>query len=673
MSRIALIPLILSVSFHAFAQEEDLFADEFELLAEEDVVIAAAKHKQKIGFSPSQVIVITRQDIYESGAANLSDLLRQHSSLFSYMMNPAFPQHHARGNYRILVMLDGREMNLELLPQPFYHLIPVRISEIERIEIVMGPNSALYGANAVAAVINVMTRKPSKDLHTDLSITAGQNGATILGGRLEGGTGPWSFSGSFGLDQEGSWMSRDVMSRQIMFANGRAQMEIGEAVLAISAGILSGEAQVFSENTGNIPIDGILVAHTQMDFEIGDLKTRAYYAGLRGDMNLELDLYHPDTGIVLGTLPTVDIAGDTAQIEAQYDLEPFAGNLLIGGADCRYTQYRSNQTVDPRPTEIRFGVFLHDEQTVGDWLLITAGARFDWNSKTSKTEPAISPQLALVFNLAEDHYIRLAGGTAFRKPTLVESSANFKIDADPAFPEIRELFEEKGISNPDLDNEILGMVEVGYLGTFFDRVLRIDTGVYYGFDRHTIVFISNFQFRPPPFDMQIDVDNSRIGYVNMSGGTNNYGAHLDIQVEPLKELTLFLRLDYEYRWRTNDDQQSRFDPSMLASAGGILRLPLGITLNLSLIYLGTRVHEMRDPDSMLDPFLETEVPADLHLLATLLYRIEMGRTNLDLGLNVFHLFGGRYRESIGVTLLNGSNFGCEVMGTQAMLTARLQY
>jgi outer membrane receptor protein involved in Fe transport len=450
-------------------------------------------------------------------------------------------------------------------------------------------------------------------------------------------------------------------------------MEIDDGALTLSGGVLFGEALVFSENTGDIPINDVLLAYTQADFEIGDLKTRAYWAGLRGDMNLELDLLHPDTGIVLGTLPTVDLAGDTTQVDVQYDLEPFEGNLLIGGADFRYTRYRSNQTVDPSPTEIRFGFFLHDEQTVGDWLLITAGARFDWNSKTSKTEPAISPKLALVFNPAGEHFIRLAGGTAFRKPTLIETSANFKIDADPAFPEIRELFEDKGISNPDLDNEILGMVEVGYLGTFFDRVLRVDAGLYYGFDRHTIVFISNFQFRPPPFDMQIDVGNSRIGYVNMSEGTNNYGAHLDVEVEPMEELSLFVRLDYEYRWRTNDDQQSRFDPSLLASAGGILRLPSGITLNLSLLYQGSCVHEMRDPVSMLDPFLEAKIPETLHLLATLLYRIEMGRTKLDLGLSVFHLFGGRYRESIGAILRDGSNFGGELMGTQAMLTARLQY
>jgi hypothetical protein len=216
------------------------------------------------------------------------------------------------------------------------------------------------------------------------------------------------------------------------------------------------------------------------------------------------------------------------------------------------------------------------------------------------------------------------------------------------------------------------MVEIGYLGTFFDRLLRIDAGAYYGFDRHTIVFISNFQFRPP-LNIQIDVENSRIGYVNMSTGTENYGAHLDVQVEPMEELTLFFRFDYEYRWRTNDDQQNRFDPSLLGSVGGVLRLPQGIVLNLSLLYLGSRVHEMRDPASMLDPFLEQELPPTLHLLATLLYRIELGPARLDLGLSAFHLFGGRYRESIGVILQDGSNFGGERMGSRIMLTARMRY
>ena len=122
MSRVVLILILLTLPLYAHAQEEDLFADEFELLAEEDIVMAAAKHKQKIGFSPSAVIVITRKDIEESGAVNLVDLLRRHSTIYVYSITSAFPQIHARGNARILVLLDGREMNLELLPQPFFHL-----------------------------------------------------------------------------------------------------------------------------------------------------------------------------------------------------------------------------------------------------------------------------------------------------------------------------------------------------------------------------------------------------------------------------------------------------------------------------------------------------------------------------------------------------------------------
>lgn len=46
---------------------------------------------------------------------------------------------------------------------------------------------------------------------------------------------------------------------------------------------------------------------------------------------------------------------------------------------------------------------------------------------------------------------------------------------------------------------------------------------------------------------------------------------------------------------------------------------------------------------------------------------------LDLGLSAFHLFGGRYRESIGVILFDGTNFGGERMGSRIMLTARMQY
>jgi hypothetical protein len=159
----------------------------------------------------------------------------------------------------------------------------------------------------------------------------------------------------------------------------------------------------------------------------------------------------------------------------------------------------------------------------------------------------------------------------------------------------------------------------------------------------------------------------------MSGGTDNIGAHLGVRAEPFKKLTLFLTFDYEYRWWIDDDRRERWDPSYLGSAGGILRLPAGIILNLAVTGTGSRVHMIRNPKSNLDPMLEKELPARLHLLTSLIYGLDLGRARVNLGLSIFHLFGGRYRESHGVVTRYGSNFGGELMGTQAIFTARVRY
>jgi outer membrane receptor protein involved in Fe transport len=364
------------------------------------------------------------------------------------------------------------------------------------------------------------------------------------------------------------------------------------------------------------------------------------------------------------------MAGDTFHAETQYDLELFGGNLLIAGADFRFTRYRSHQTVRPSVDESRFGVFLHDEQILFDRLLVTVGARLDINTKT---DTAISPQIAVVYNPAGEHFFRVSAGTAFRKPTLTETSANFKVVADPAFQEIETLFEEKGVSNPELENESLSTIEAGYLGSFFEKALRLSADFYVGFDRKQIGFISNIQFRLPPWDMQIDVDNSRIGYVTMSGGTDNAGFSLGIEGDPAEDLTLFLRCDYEYRWWIDDQRQERWDPSLFGSVGGVLRLSDGLLFNLSMLYVGSRVHILRNPYSILGTPLEKEISEQLHLVASLAYRFQIGRSRLDLGMGIFHLFGGRYREAVGVILRDGSSFGGERIGTQAMFTARLQY
>jgi hypothetical protein len=665
----------------AFLQEESEFPDlvgvdetggimdEFALLAEEDIVLTAAKHTQKIGFSPSAVMVITRREIEESGAVSLVDLLRRYPAIQIFLITPSNHMVHIRGSYRVLVLVDGREINLEMFPQPFWDVLPIGLNQVERIEIVQGPNSALYGANAVAAVVNIMTRKPAAGFHADLSLCAGQNGVTTLDGFVEGGLGDWSFQGTFGLDREHSWTDRREVPRRMLRAGGAVHLDLEDGGLTASGGVQSAHLLLFSDGLGYMPIPRVLLPYAQVDFSLGDLKTRAYWYGLRAEADFEFKLAHPDMDLVLGTIPTVDLAGDTFHAESQYDLELFEDNLLIAGADFRYTLYRSDQIVAETVSESRFGVFLHDEHLFFDRLLVIVGARLDVNTRT---KTAVSPQIALVYNPGGDHFIRLSGGTAFRKPTLIETSGNFKINADPAFEnEMKELFEKRGIANPDLDNEFLSTVELGYLGSLLDRALRLGANAYFASNQKTLTMSTHFEFTQLG---QLDLENTHFGYTNSDLLENLFGLSGSIEADLLEELTLFLRGEYyrEYLvWR--DGYRRNRSNRLLTAAGAVLRLPFNLTVHLAFTYTNGFRDFLLDPDSALAPNLYATVPEHTYLLAHLSYRVDLGGSLLVLGLSCFNPFGARFREKLGTTLRDGSNFGGEPVGPRAMATARLVY
>jgi len=118
-------PLVFHGPAHAQEDEDSAFEDEFALLEDQDIVLSAAKHKQKTGFSPAAVIVITRREIEASGAVDLMDLLRRYPAVFVYEFDPMYPTAAIRGTYRVMMMLDGREVNLELFVAPFYAMLPV--------------------------------------------------------------------------------------------------------------------------------------------------------------------------------------------------------------------------------------------------------------------------------------------------------------------------------------------------------------------------------------------------------------------------------------------------------------------------------------------------------------------------------------------------------------------
>ena len=665
--------LILTICpFTALAQDETVdeisIDDELALLAEEDMVLAAAKHKQKIGFSPSAVIVITRQDIEESGATCFIDLLRLYPAA---RIDTTLPSHRSidiRAGNRVLLLLDGREINLEFFPSPFYDAVPVGINEMERIEIVLGPNSALYGANAVAAVISITTRRLRKEFHADLSVSAGQHGATLLEGSAGGGVGDWTFHGYIGMDRENSWADRNWTPKDFIRGTATARLDLGDGDLTFDGGLITGSTVLFSPDLGYMPQKNLLLFHTKAEMECGGLKARAYWYGLRTDLDIDIDLKHEAMGLTLGTIPTLDISGDTFHADIQYDLKLHENDLIIAGLDFRFTNYRCDQLVNPDIREARFGLFLLDERRITRQLHATLGARVDFNTKTNV---AISPKLALVYNLVEDHFLRLATGTAFRKPTVIETSGSFKVDADPSFPEVKTLFEEQGLANPNLDNEILSVVEIGYLGAFMDKALRLNANLYFAYEQDLIDLSVDIRFNE---FMQIDMENSDLGYDNSGGSRGLLGGGVSIEGELIEALTLFFRGELYQQWEVDeDDNWETSKNQLLASAGGIWRSGWGLTAMLSLVFIGTVKDDLRDPASVLGPFIREEVPARTYLIASINYRLDLGTSRLIMGLYVFNPLGASFRDMLAARAPDGSNFGAEPQGPHALLTARLVY
>nr|MCU0659754.1 TonB-dependent receptor plug domain-containing protein [Polyangiaceae bacterium] len=140
------------------ARKEDVF---------EEQVVTASRAAQSPLDAPNSTSIITEQDIRLSGITKIQELLRRLAGVDVAIMTGGDTEVSIRGyNSRVsnktLVLIDYRSVYIDLLGATFWETLPIDVEQIERIEVVRGPGSALYGANAFAGVINIITKKPGE-------------------------------------------------------------------------------------------------------------------------------------------------------------------------------------------------------------------------------------------------------------------------------------------------------------------------------------------------------------------------------------------------------------------------------------------------------------------------------------------------------------------------------
>jgi len=175
MRRIALSLVLAFAAGGAAAQTVQYGA--LEQVFGEPITTSATGEPQRASEAPVDMEIISQDDIRRSGATDIPGALRFVPGIDERTYGALRNEIGVRGynqpsNPRLLVLLNGRQVYLDDYGEVDWQSIPVQLSEIRQIEIIKGPNSALYGFNAAYGVINIITYDPLSD---DIGI-AGVNG-----------------------------------------------------------------------------------------------------------------------------------------------------------------------------------------------------------------------------------------------------------------------------------------------------------------------------------------------------------------------------------------------------------------------------------------------------------------------------------------------------------------
>ncbi len=164
---ISALSLVLIFPFVSSGYEKsDLISLELEDLMNVEIE-TASKKIQKISDTPAAAFVLTTEDIKRSGATNIMDLLRLVPGVHVARIDANKWAITCRGfngrfSNKLLVMIDGRTVYSPIFSGVLWDMQDIMVEDIEKIEVVRGPGSTLWGANAVNGVINIITKNSTK-------------------------------------------------------------------------------------------------------------------------------------------------------------------------------------------------------------------------------------------------------------------------------------------------------------------------------------------------------------------------------------------------------------------------------------------------------------------------------------------------------------------------------
>lgn len=502
----------------------------------ETVVVSASKTEQQLVDAPATMTVIGPKSLNLAPSTSYGDLLRAVPGVNITQISARDVNVTSRGATSSLAtsqlaVVDGRSIYQDFFGFVMWDFMPANPNEIKQIEVIRGPASAIWGANALNGVINVITKSPRE--MQGVTFTAG--GGTF-GRDVQPSTGPlvsqnngslyyvnatyaqavnerWAYKLSIGTS------SSDALARPVgLIPNGgttsypayantgtsqpkfdvRADYDMSNKAKIVFAGGLGATDGIMHSGIGPFDIQsGTKLGYGKMSYTRGAQRLQVFLNVLDGDAKnlLTTDTSGNPINFVFKT-KTFDVEyGDTKTIGTKQALT-YGGNLRLNFFDLTIAPGEDSRTEG--------GVYAQDEVFFTDMFRMVAGARVDKFSSIS--DAVFSPRVAFMIKPTADHTFRVSYNRAFRAPSMINNNLAVTIAQPiplgafhPGYGSAVYLMPVQADGYKDLTETQLDSFEIGYSGTIRNRAV-VSAAWYYMSTKDDVYFtqVAAYPIAPPP-------------------------------------------------------------------------------------------------------------------------------------------------------------------------------
>src|SRR5689334_3704491 len=399
---------------------------------EEQVVVTATKVEQQLVNAPATVSVVTSDVIASTPATNYAELFRSVPGVNLSQTSARDFNITMRGASSTLAtstlaLLDGRSLYLDFFGFVAWDLLPVNPNELKQIEVIRGPASAVWGANAMNGVVNFISKTPRELNGNSATITFGTFGRdSDLGQHLDNGTlfginatharainDKWAYklsAGGYTSDpyaRPTGLIPNGTGTRYPDFVNSgttqpkfdaRVDYDAEKFKLVLSGGY-SGTDGIFHTGIGPFDSDGVGIGYGSMRYTRGGLKFNVFTNQLNGDATGLLAIGTNGRPILFEfNTKTYDVEIGNVNALGSKNVLSYGGNVRFNKFDLSIAPNGDSRT--------ELGFYIQDEIFASDKVRLNLGARVDKFDNIE--DPVFSPRVALILKPHADHALRVS-------------------------------------------------------------------------------------------------------------------------------------------------------------------------------------------------------------------------------------------------------------------------